>query len=170
MSTSAADLIRMLALEPHPEGGWFREIYRTPFTVGAESLPERFAGARSLSATIHYLLERGDASHLHRLHGEEQWLHLDGGALDISVIDETGDLTVHRLGTDIEAGEVLHAVVPAGAWFGAEIADGSPWALVACITAPAFEYEDFDMGHRDLLLARFPEHADLVRRLTAEAT
>ncbi len=170
MSTTAAELISTLDLARHPEGGWFREIYRTPFTVDAESLPERFAGSRGLSATIHYLLERGDASHLHRLHSDEQWLHLDGGTLEISVIDETGNLTVHHLGTDIDAGESLHTLVPAGCWFGAEIEGSSPWALVACITSPAFEYEDFELGHRDLLLAQFPEHADLVRRLTPDVS
>jgi predicted cupin superfamily sugar epimerase len=155
----AAELVRELALRPHPEGGFYRETYRAAHTVDA---------GRAASTMIYFLLRAGEVSRLHRIDADEGWHHYLGGALEVYELDETepARLRVTRLGKDLHRGEVPQHMVPAGRWFGAAPAPGVPYALVGCTVAPGFEFARFELGTRASLLARFPDAADLVTRLT----
>lgn len=155
----AAQLVRELALTPHPEGGFYRETYRAAQAVD---------GGRSASTMIYFLLRAGEVSRLHRIDADEGWHHYLGGALEIFELDEAdpGRLRVTTLGKDLARGEVLQHVVPAGRWFGAAPAPGAAYALVGCTVAPGFEFAHFELGERAPLLARFPAAAALVTRLT----
>lgn len=168
MSRSAEHWIRVLALEPHPEGGWFRETWRSPERSSAASLPERFGADRSLSTAIYYLLQAGAHSCLHRLRADEVWHLYEGGPLVLHVIDPQGEYRPLVLGTRIEAGESPQQVVPHGSWFGAETAPGAPYALVGCTVAPGFDFADFELADRAALRARFPRHDALILRLTPD--
>ena len=140
--------------------------FRTAFRSYLEgALPDGFAGARAASTGIYYLLEPGDFSAFHRIRSDEMWHFYDGGALHVEVIHADGAHETLRLGRDPEAGEVLQAVVPAGAWFGSAPA-GDNYSLVGCTVAPGFDFRDFEMAERTVLRARFPQHAALVERLT----
>ncbi len=162
---SAGDLIAALGLARHPEGGWFRETYRAAGEIPAHALPPRFGGGRAFSTAILFLLEPGDRSHLHRIGSDEVW-HFHGGApLLLQVLHPDGRHETVRLGPDPLAGDRCQAVVPAGCWFGAEPL-GGPFALVGCTVAPGFDFADFELGGREDLKARFPQHQDLVLRLT----
>ena len=164
----AAELITRLNLARHPEGGWYRETYRATGVIPGDLLPERCAGARSFCSAIYFLLERGDISALHRIRSDELWHFYAGASLTVHVITPRGEYHPLRLGADIAAGESFQAVVPAGCWFGAEVPAGGAFSLVGCTVAPGFDFADFEMGNRDLLLRQFPAHAGIIRRLTHE--
>lgn len=165
MNDSAAALIARLGLIRHPEGGWYRETYRSCEQIPATALPERFGGDRCLSTAIYFLLEPGDFSRLHRIKADELWHYYGGSSVLVHRIDPDGSYHLQRLGPGMEEGEQFQQLVPAGCWFGAEPA-GSGYALVGCTVAPGFDFADFDLAEREALLARYPQHADLITRLT----
>jgi predicted cupin superfamily sugar epimerase len=161
-------LIEMLELLPHPEGGFYRETYRAPGTIAAAALPGRFGGARAFSTAIYFLLRGDQFSALHRLRCDELWHFYVGAPLEVIEITGGGRLVVTRLGPELGAGEVPQAVVPAGHWFGARLAEPRPdaFALVGCTVAPGFDFADFEMARRDDMLAAHPRHESLIRALT----
>ena len=164
-TTTAKTLIEQLALARHPEGGWFKETYRASDTLGAQALPARFGGDRSVSTAIYFLLEAGDISALHRIQSDEVWHFYAGSALRVHGIFPDGRCQEWKLGANMAAGEQFQAVVPAGCWFGAELAaDG--FALVGCTVAPGFDFADFELAQAQQLLDRYPQHAALIQRLT----
>jgi hypothetical protein len=131
---SAADIIARLALQPHPEGGHYRETFRDPRTD---------ADGRSLSTAIHFLLARGERSHWHRVDAVEIWHYHAGSALTLQIADDGGQRSV-RLGLDLANGEVPQAIVPAQAWQAAE--SSGDWTLVGCTVAPGFEFATFELA------------------------
>ena len=172
-SRTAAYWIERLGLAPHPEGGHFRETYRAVESIPADGLPARFAGPRTFSTAVYYLLQGDDVSALHRIAADEVWHHYMGAPLVLAVIDAAGRLTTPVLGADAERGETFQLVVPAGAWFGAALArtapepdEASAFALVGCTVAPGFEFADLELGRRAELLRRYPQHRAVIERLT----
>lgn len=163
---NAEHWVRALGLSPHPEGGWFRETWRSPERLAAAALPPRFGGERALATSILYLLGAGERSYFHRLRADEQWSHHAGGAMWLHLLRPAG---VSRL---VVSAEAPQAVVPHGTWFAAEPAPGADYALVGCHVAPGFDYDDFELAGRDALLAEFPAQRELVLRFTrsVEAT
>ena len=162
---SAAELIDTLGLVRHPEGGWFHETYRSSEALPAQALPERFGGERACSTAILFLLEEGDRSHLHRIKSDEVWHFHAGSPLQIEVLHPDGRHETLRLGPEPAAGDRYQAVVPAGCWFGAEPMHG-PFTLVGCTVAPGFDFADFELGGREHLTALFPQHGELILRMT----
>lgn len=125
----------------------------------ARSILDRGARAR-------FLLPGGRVSARHRIKSDELWHFHAGSGLTLSVIHPSGRLEQVALGPDAERGERLQAVVPVGCWFGASVADRASYALVGCTVAPPFEFADFELGDRARLLAEYPQHGDLIERLT----
>lgn len=161
MEHRAAALVRGLALTPHPEGGHFREIFRSPHQVARDGDGER----RSAVTAIHFLLAAGEFSRWHRLRADEIWVFLEGAGVRLHLFDgATGELREVRLGAPAEGGAALHAI-PAGTWQAAEPA--GPFGLVACLVAPGFEFRDEsymadDPGAQRRLRERSPELARLI--------
>ncbi len=112
-------------MQPHPEGGFFREMYRSEEWVSQPALPARFSGNRTFSTAIYFLLESHHFSALHRIQSDEVWHFYAGGPLEVFVFDEVGQLEIVRLGNNPDAGEVFQAVVPAGRWFASRPAPGT---------------------------------------------
>ncbi len=178
MRPTAEQLARTLGLEPHPEGGYFRETYRSPDAV------QTAAGARPACTAILFLVAAGAVSRLHRLASDELWVFQGGDALELSVIAAGGELQRHLLGVPAEGGLaegppavaatdlVPQALVPAGSWQGARLAGAQAlpadrcWALVSCVVSPGFDYADFELGSREALTAQFPQLAGLIETLT----
>lgn len=155
---SPADLIQSLQLSPHPEGGYFRETWRAP---------QRDAHGRAVSTLIYFLLLQGQVSKLHRIDADESWHLYLGGPLLIHELDtEAGAAQTTVLGRALEQGEQPQHVVPAGRWFGAELAPAATFALVGCVVAPGFEFDRFELARREQLLPRFAAVTGLVERLT----
>lgn len=129
------DVVAALGMRAHPEGGWYVETWRS----------KSIGGARPASSAILYLLAAGERSHWHRVDADEVWQASGGDALELRVWGE-GDraVTVHRLATDVTAGSVVQAVVPAGSWQAARSL--GTWSLVGCIVAPAFDFAGFELA------------------------
>lgn len=163
---SASYRIEQLSLARHPEGGWFRETYRSTEFIPRGALPDRFDEQRSISTAIYFLLEEGEISALHRLKSDEIWHFYEGAPLAVQVIEPDGRHYTLLLGSDPDRGEQFQAVVPAGCWFGAELSGCGEYALVGCSVAPGFDYNDFEMACCEELTALFPQHEALIRRLT----
>jgi predicted cupin superfamily sugar epimerase len=164
MSLSAEYWIRTLHLQPHPEGGFFAETWRSHLRIPRTSLPEIFTGDRSMGTAIYYLLTPGSFSHLHRLRTDEIWHHYDGGVLQISVLQQDGSMKQYMLGK--AAGATPQLVIPAGVWFGAKPLFPGEYVLAGCTMAPGFDFDDFEMGSRDMLLREYPDHAAVILDLT----
>jgi uncharacterized protein len=134
---SATEIIARLDLQPHPEGGHYRETFRD----------ERLDGdGRSVCTAIYFLLARGERSHWHRIDAVEIWHYYAGHALILQIADDSGQRTV-RLGPDLAAGEVPQAIVPAQAWQAAE--SSGDWTLVGCTVAPGFDFATFELAAPD---------------------
>ena len=150
-NTAYRKTIEKLQLEPHPEGGYYRQLYGND------------ADGKKDISTIYYMLTDSDISAFHRLHGvTEIWYHHAGAPLDLYVIDTEGNLTVHNLSPDDE----MQVVILPEQWFAAEIPSKKGFCLVGCAVAPAFSFENFELGHKDALLQQFPQYADIIERLT----
>lgn len=164
----AAYWIAHLGLEPHPEGGWFRETHRAAESVAAEALPARFGGARSFSTAVYFLITRDAFSALHRIRSDELWHFYAGDAVTLAILDADGrgGLATRRLGNDPMLGEAPQITIPAGAWFGAEVAPPGAYALVGCTVAPGFDFADFELGERSALVSRYASHRTVIERLT----
>jgi uncharacterized protein len=170
MARTAADWIASLGLIPHPEGGFYRETYRAAERITAQHLPARFGGARACSTAIYFLLRGDQVSRLHRIKSDEIWHFYAGGALTLTSIYPDGRLQQFRLGADPDRGEQFQALVPAACWYGAAVDDPADYALVGGTVAPGFDFADFELGDRARLLADFPQHRDVILRLTRRAT
>lgn len=163
---SAKFWIETLGLTRHPEGGWFRETYRSSESIPADGLPGRFNEPRSFCTAIYFLLERGEFSALHRIKSDEIWHFHEGAPLTVYVFTPNGEKHEILLGRDIEKGQHFQAVVPAGCWFGAKTA--GDFSLVGCTVAPGFDFRDFEMADRADLSSIFPRHAALINQLTQD--
>jgi uncharacterized protein len=158
--------IEKLQLIPHPEGGFYRQTFRSELTIERAGLPSSFPGSRAASTAIYFLLSGENFSAFHRLRSDEVWHFYAGAPLIVHVISERGHYLAITLGADLDAGQVLQAVVPAGCWFASHVADWKSWALVGCTVAPGFEFEDFELAKRAELVQKYPQHRALIERLT----
>jgi uncharacterized protein len=158
--------IDQLKLEPHPEGGFFRQTYRAPLVLEQHALPPTFRGRRNASTAIYFLLAGEDFSALHRLAADEVWHFYAGSTLLVHSIDLDGSPSVTKLGQNPEAGEQFQCVAPAGHWFGSCLEEPKEYALAGCTVAPGFDFADFEMGERGGLIAQYPQHRKLIEKLT----
>jgi uncharacterized protein len=158
--------IEGLRLLPHPEGGFFRETYRSQEVIPRAGLPERFPGDRAFSTAIYFLLEATDFSALHRLKQDEVWHFYDGSSLTVHVLDPAGEYSTIKLGRCLEERESLQAIVAAGCWFGATVDAPGSYALAGCTVAPGFDFADFEMPAQGQLLELYPRHEEIIRKLT----
>lgn len=166
MKRSAAEWVKRLELSPHPEGGYYREIYRSNTVIPGEALPACFGAARACCTSIYYLLERGDFSAFHRMRQDEIWHAYDGGPVRIHLLQADGDYASVQLGRSPDAEQVLQAVVPGGCWFAAEPVAEAEFALVGCTVSPGFDFADFELADRAELMQAFPGQEELIQRLT----
>lgn len=162
---TVTELVEKFQLLPHPEGGYYKETYRSAEEIQQACLPERFRGNRVFATAIYFLLEQGDFSAFHRIQSDECWHFYAGQSLLVHVIHPDGAYALLKLGNDLLAGEVFQAVVPAGSWFASETAPGGQYSLVGCTVAPGFDFADFELAEADLLAGLFPEHQLLIKRL-----
>ena len=165
VSRDARYWIEKLALAPHPEGGFFRQTYKSDLLIARDALPG-FPRERAASTAIYFLLEGKNFSAFHRLRCDEIWHFYAGSPLVVHVIDTTGAYSSILLGNDSEAGQVFQGVVRAGSWFASHVADWEAWALTGCTVAPGFDFEDFEMAKREELLRHCPQHEEIIRKLT----
>ncbi len=154
-----------LGLLPHPEGGYYKETYRSQEVLTASALPNRFGGSRNYSTAIYFLLRSEDKSVFHRIKSDELWHFYQGSTLLIYVLREN-ELQIHRLGTNLEKGDSLQVAIPANCWFASHVEMPNGFALCGCTVAPGFDFRDFEIASREVLLKEFPGYSDVIKRLT----
>ena len=169
MMPSADDLIRSLGLIPHPEGGFYRETHRSHEMLPAPTLPHgRYHGDRCVVTMIYFLITPGNFSAMHRVAGDELFLFHAGDSVEMLQLHPGGIHSRHRLGLDLNAGDVPQVVVPGGVWQGLRLPDGgrAGYALMGCVVAPGFEFDDFELARRNELIAAWPGAARQIEQLT----
>jgi len=154
-----------LHLQAHPEGGFYKETYRSAERISREGLPKRFAGSRNFSTAIYFLLRSEDRSLFHRIQSDELWHYHAGSSLSIFILYDD-ILSIQKLGPALDNGESLQVIVPAGCWFGATVIDANSYTLSGCTVSPGFDFEDFEMADRATLLKTFPAHQSIIEQLT----
>ncbi len=161
-------IIEKLELQPHPEGGFFRETYRSQGSIDAKFLDGNYSGSRNLCTCIYFLLTSNNFSAWHRIKQDEIWHFYDGATVNLHMITESGKYSCQLIGRDFRKGELPQFVVPGGCWFATEVVEPDTFALSGCTVSPGFDFEDFEMLSRGKLIDLFPEHRDIITRLTRE--
>jgi predicted cupin superfamily sugar epimerase len=176
MSTPAAPLdadrvVALLGLTPLPwEGGFFRETYRCDSAVPAEVLPARYVARthpRAACTHIYFLLRTGVVSAMHLVRSDEVFHHYLGDPVEQLRLLPGGESNVTLIGSDLAAGQVPQAIVPAGVWQGARVRGGGVhgFALLGCSVSPGFDWADFELGDAARLTSGWPQCRDLIEAL-----
>jgi uncharacterized protein len=166
MKKNAAYWIDRLQLNTHAEGGYYKEVYRSPITIVQENLPAGFHGPRNISTSIYFLLNGNQFSAFHRIASDELWHFYAGDCLVIYEIESDGKLNQHLLGSNPDRGEVFQTAIKAGNWFASIPESGSDYSLVGCTVSPGFDFADFELASGVALEARFPQHKMLINSMT----
>lgn len=158
--------IRQLRMEAHPEGGYYKEVYRAGEFIQKKGLPNRYSGFRAFSTSIYFLLTGDQFSAFHRLKSDEVWHFYQGDPLVLHILVGNGKhLSVH-LGPDLSQKQHLQFAVPRGAWFAAQPLAASGYSLLGCTVAPGFDFDDFELAGKEYLKKVYPRHVELVERFT----
>jgi uncharacterized protein len=167
---NADDVIHRLGLIPLPEeGGLFRETYRTLFAIPPEVLPTGYGSPRAAATAIYYLVTPTSFSGLHRVRGNEIFHYYMGDPVEMLQLRPDGTGGVVVIGTDLAAGMMPQVIVPGGVWQGLRLKPDAPdrcgFALLGTTMTPGFDYADFEVGRREVLMAAYPEFAERIREL-----
>ena len=157
MLLTVKNYIKELNLLPHPEGGYYKETYRSTELIPKSGLPQRFSSARNFATAIYFLIEQNNFSALHKIKSDETWHFYAGNTLEVVEISEEGKLKKTCVGSNIGLGEVFQYTVKANTWFGSRVKVGGDFSLVGCTVAPGFDFEDFEMASREQLAIKYPE-------------
>lgn len=162
------EIIDWLSLSPHPEGGWYRQVYQSEESIPGSALPGRFGADRRIATSIYFLLGYGNFSAFHRIKSDEIWHHYEGGPLQLFVISPKGELKMLRLGKQDKDGASPQLVVSQGCWFASKPFSEKDYCLVGCTVAPGFDFNDFELAGREELIQLYPQHQSIIRDLTRE--
>ena len=158
--------IENLNLKPHPEGGFYREIFASGTLLNGNCLPQKISGNRPFYTSIYFLLKNDDISHFHRIKSDEIWCFHAGDALNIHIIDKNGNYLIKKLGLNTDENEFPQHLVEAGCWFGAGLKNQKGYALVGCLVSPGFDFQDFELAKKTELLVEYPEHKEIIEKLS----
>ena len=154
------DIIEELQLQPHPEGGFYAETYKSSaFTLNQNG------EKRNLSTAIYFLLHDTNKSNFHRIQSDELWFFHQGEPLEIVFVKE-GVLNSIILGNSFENGEVPQATIPSNTWFASSVKQRKGYSFVSCTVAPGFDFADFELASRENLLEEFPHLKEVIHKLT----
>jgi uncharacterized protein len=165
---TADEIIEHYGMQGHPEGGFFLETYRSKNKISKSALRGNFSGDRSESTAIYFLLKSNSRSQFHRIKSDETWHFYLGGPLTLVEIDDDGALKKTVIGQDLSKGQTVQYTVRAGNWFGAFPNDGTAYSFVGCTVAPGFDFADFELAKRSDLLKTYPQHKEIISKLTPE--
>ncbi|WP_420601089.1 cupin domain-containing protein [Flagellimonas sp.] len=163
-------LIEKFNLALHPEGGYFKESYRSTEKIEQRALPKNYQGDRNHSTCIYFLLTSNTFSAFHKINQDEIWHFYAGSPLKLYIISDSGKYSEHIIGNNFSAGQVPQFVVPGGHWFAAKTIDANGYSFVGCTVAPGFDFADFVLPERMTLIEKFPQHEAVITMLTAPQT
>jgi len=165
MNKSADYYIEKLNLQKHPEGGYFKEIYRSEEIIKSNALPTYFDGERNISTSIYFLLKSDDFSSFHRIKSDEIWHFYKGSPLTIFLI-LNGEIKKLLLGNNFENGESFQQIVPKNSWFAASVNNPNSFSLIGCTVAPGFDFNDFELATRKELFVSYPSLHEKINQFT----
>lgn len=167
---SKEEWIENLKLKSHPEGGYFTQSYKAKGIIYHNDLPRHYNGDRSYSTGIYFMLTTHNFSAFHVLKSDEMWHHYYGAPLHVHVLHPNGEYELLTIGKNPSGNIFPQAVVPAGSYFASEVIDDSnfDYSLVGCTVSPGFEFEDFELSSSGELITKYPEHKELIERLTRQ--
>jgi predicted cupin superfamily sugar epimerase len=154
------EIVQKLGLLAHPEGGFYKETYRSSCAMETAQ-----NSIRNVCTAIYFLLENDNISLFHRIQSDELWFFHQGEPLEIVFIKE-GVLNTIILGNSFENGEVPQATIPANTWFASSVKQRKGYSLVSCTVAPGFDFADFELASRENLLQEFPHLKEVIHKLT----
>jgi len=161
--------IKTLELIKHPEGGYYKEIYRSDENIPNQGLPKRYSGVRSFSTAIYFLLKNDDFSAFHLIKSDETWHFYKGCSLTLYLIDENSNLKEVYIGDNPQKEQVFQFTIPHNTWFAASLnneINENDFSLIGCTVAPGFDFRDFKLGERDKLIDMFPQYQSLIIKHT----
>ena len=154
-------LINHYELEAHPEGGWFKEVYRSKQNMLVNTIEER-----QVLTSIYFLLSTENVSKFHSIKSDELWYYHSGSALTVHCINPEGNYYQLKIGPDFNNGEQFQAIVPKGTIFGSTVDEPDKYSFVGCAVAPGFDFKDFKLFKESELMKRFPQHENIIKKLT----
>ena len=163
---SAKKIIEILNLKPHPEGGYFKENYRSKGVIKNNSLNFEANGERNYSTSIYFLLNENDFSAFHKIRQDEIWHFYAGSTLLLHTINPNGNYNLIRIGNKLENGDFFQFVVPARTWFASEVENKTSYSFCGCTVSPGFDFRDFEMPSTKTLSKIFPQHQEIIKRLS----
>lgn len=166
MRVSTDSIIKKLKLKPHPEGGYYRQVYKSDGYIPPETIYGHFQGKRAYSTAIYYLLQSDEFSAFHKIKQDEIWHYYSGSALDIHVLSQNGEHRIKTVGDELKDDGRYQQIVHAGNWFAAEVKSRDTYALVGCTVAPGFEFDDLEIADRHKLLQQYPQQKNIIKRFT----
>lgn len=164
--TRTEQLIKTLNLQEHPEGGFYKETYRSEGKIHQSALPNTFSGDRNYSTGIYFLLTSDNFSAFHRIKQDEMWHYYEGSPLVVHMIDQLGNYSFQKIGLDLEDEQIPQFVVPKEVWFASEVLDPDSYSFVGCTVSPGFDFDDFELAEKKSLMNQFPDCSDIINRLT----
>ncbi|MBI9073538.1 MAG: cupin domain-containing protein [Melioribacteraceae bacterium] len=160
------DIIKKLELTPHPEGGYYKEVYRS--NNNTKLIINTLPVNRSLATSIYFLLEKDQFSSFHKLKSDELWYHHTGSYVRIHVIDKKGNYFHKDIGTDLEKNIEPQFIIEAESWFAAELTDKNSYSLLGCMVTPGFDFADFELAEKEKLTEQFPQHNEIIAKFTRQ--
>lgn len=170
MNKAAKLVVDTLQLQAHPEGGWFKETYRSTGKIAQKELPKEYGGSRNYSTGIYFLLTSDSFSAFHKIHQDEMWHFYDGAYISIHMIFPDGTYLCQKVGRNLGQGELPQFTVPGGVYFAASVNEENAYSLCGCTVAPGFDFQDFVMPSRKALTELFPQHKEIIEQLTHSKT
>jgi len=166
MNPKAALYIDKLGMKKHPEGGYYSESYRANEYHDETNLPSRYKGNRDFYTVIYFLLDGNDFSAFHRMKSDEILHFYDGSAMTVNIIAKDGTYTEVVTGSNLDNGEQFHVLIPKDCWFAFSVNDKSSFSLIGTTVAPGFDFQDFEMGDREILISRYPHLKKVITDFT----
>lgn len=163
------EIIQLLNLLPHPEGGYYRRNWQSDMLAAvADDTSGKIHSLRSIGSSIIYLLPSEEVSTWHRISCDEMWHFYGGSPLKLYILDKDDGLICRILGIDLEQGQMPQFIIPRNTWFCAEVFEDESHTLCGCTLWPSFSYADFDLADPQTLKREFPLHVELIDHIFAK--
>ncbi len=163
---NAKEIIDFFDLKIHPEGGYFKETYRSKGEISSENLNHHFNGNRNYCTSIYFLLTSDKFSAFHKINQDEIWHFYTGTTLKLHQISPKGEYSSILIGSDFTKGEIPQYTVPAHYYFAAEVIEKDSFTFVGCTVSPGFDFKDFVLPSCSALTKEFPKHREIIEQLT----
>ncbi|WP_370476766.1 cupin domain-containing protein [Tamlana flava] len=162
----AKKIAEQLNMQHHPEGGYFKETYRSSGEITPENLGSDFTENRNFSTCIYFLLTSDTFSAFHKIKQDEIWHFYKGSSIKLHIISSEGAYSSVIIGNNLEKNEIPQFVVKAKDWFAAEVTNKDSYSLLGCTVSPGFDFKDFKLAERNTLISKFPKHKTIIEKLT----